>query len=236
MPYAIEIMGQTDRTKIMPFVKTDNPRAHFIDPYLDEQLPELEKRKDYPYSIFPMTWAMADNTPVDVDLPEAVKSWNEDYAFPHLKICTATEMAEAFTKNYADQIPTRKGDYTEYWTDGLGSAAKQTGMGREVKERLIQAEILWSIMNPKKELPDDFSEAWRHILLSTEHTWMFSDPYKEPISREILQVKFGYFEKACELTEKMLQEAVQSVTDSTSNRFMVFIVKKKWFANYTNEI
>ncbi len=31
-----------------------------------------------------MTWCMADNTPVDADLPDAVKSWNEEYAYPHL--------------------------------------------------------------------------------------------------------------------------------------------------------
>ena len=35
-------------------------------------------------------------------------------------------------------FPVYRGDFTEYWTDGLGTAAKQTGMNRSSKERLIQ--------------------------------------------------------------------------------------------------
>lgn len=223
MPYAMEIMGQTDRSKLIPFVKTDNPRAHFIDPYLEQQLPMLEKRKDYPYDIFPMSWAMADNTPIDVDLPDAVKSWNEEFAYPHLKICTGTEMMEAFDKKYGDILPVKEGDYTEYWTDGLGSAAQKTGESREAKEKLVQGEILWSMLNSGKEAPDQLiDEAWRNILLSTEHTWMFSDPYKEPISGEILKVKFGYFDQGRDLSEQALEAAYAKVQDTATGQFTIF--------------
>ena len=222
IPYALAIMGQTDRSQLTPFVKTDNPRDRFIDSYLADMLPRLEKKKDYPFDVFPMTWAMADNTPIDVDLPYAVKSWNEEFAFPHLKICNATEMMQAFEK-YGDQLPTLKGDYTEYWTDGLGTGAAKTGESREVKDRLVQAEILWCMLNKGKEEPEDLiQEAWRNIILSTEHTWMFFDPYKEPISSEILKVKFGYFDRAKELTEQVMEMACQAVEDKTSNIITVF--------------
>ncbi|MCD8137529.1 MAG: glycosyl hydrolase [Parabacteroides gordonii] len=221
--YAMEIMGQTDRSKLTPFIKTDNPRANFIDPYLELQLPMLEKRKDYPYDIFPMSWSMADNTPIDVDLPDAVKSWNEEYAYPHLKICTGTEMMEAFDKKYGDIRPIKEGDYTEYWTDGLGTAAQKTGESREAKEKLVQGEILWSMLNPGKEAPDQLiDEAWRNILLSTEHTWMFSDPYKEPISGEILKVKFGYFDQGRDLSEQALEQAYDKIQDTASDQFTIF--------------
>lgn len=223
MPYALEIMGQTDRSKLIPFIQTDNPRAHFIDPYLEKQLPMLEKRKDYPYDIFPMSWSMADNTPIDVDLPDAVKSWNEEFAYPHLKICTGTEMMAAFDEKYGDILPVMEGDYTEYWTDGLGTAAQKTGESREAKEKLIQAETLWSMLNPGAAAPEELiEEAWRNILLSTEHTWMFSDPYKVPISGEILKVKFGYFDKGRDLSEQALAEACSKIQDTTSNKFTVF--------------
>lgn len=108
-----KLAGQLDRDKLIPVVQTDCPRENFIDAYLAEMLPKLEKDKDYPYEVFPMTWCMADNTPIDVDLPDAVKSWNEEYAYPHVRICTATEMMQAFEK-YADRLPTLQGDYTEY--------------------------------------------------------------------------------------------------------------------------
>ncbi|MGL4327008.1 MAG: glycoside hydrolase family 38 C-terminal domain-containing protein, partial [Tannerellaceae bacterium] len=127
-----KMAGQTDPDKLLTIVKTDNPRADFIDAYLWPKLEELGKADYYPYDIFPMTWCMADNTPIDADLPEAVKSWNEEYAYPRLQICTATDIMKAFDDKYGAQIPQRSGDFTEYWTDGLGSEAKHTGRNREV--------------------------------------------------------------------------------------------------------
>lgn len=184
--------------------------------------PKLEKDKDYPYEIFPMTWCMADNTPIDVDLPDAVKSWNEEYAYPHVRICTATEMMQAFEK-YADQLPTLQGDYTEYWTDGLGSSAEKTGESREVKDRLVQAEILWSMVRPDKEEPTALiEEAWRNIILSTEHTWAYMQPDQQPLSGQILNTKLGYFDKARELTKQVMDMACRTVEDKSSDVLTVF--------------
>lgn len=217
-----KLAGQLDREKLIPVVQTDCPRENFIDAYLAEMLPKLEKDKDYPYEIFPMTWCMADNTPIDVDLPDAVKSWNEEYAYPHVRICTATEMMQAFEK-YADQLPTLQGDYTEYWTDGLGSSAEKTGESREVKDRLVQAEILWSMVRPDKEEPTALiEEAWRNIILSTEHTWAYMQPDQQPLSGQILNTKLGYFDKARELTEQVMDMACRTVEDKSSDVLTVF--------------
>jgi alpha-mannosidase len=218
-----KLAGQTDRSKLIPIVKTDNPRANFIDSYLAEMLPKLEDDKDYPFDIFPMTWCMADNTPIDVDLPDAVKSWNEEYAYPHLKICTATEMVKAFEDGWGDQLPVLKGDFTEYWTDGLGSAAAKTGESREVKEKLVQSEVLWSMLRPGEEEPQDIvREAWRNMILSTEHTWAFMDPNRQPIQNDILGVKFGYFDKAKELTDKLMNMSVSEIESTESDWITVF--------------
>lgn len=204
--------GQTDPSKLLQIVKTDHPRENFIDDYLAEKLPELEKADYYPYDIFPMTWCMADNTPIDADLPDAVKSWNEEFAFPRLVICTATEMMQAFDEKYGETLPTYRGDFTEYWTDGLGTNAKQTGNHREVKERLVQAETLWSLLHPGEAAPrETFEEAWRRVILGTEHTWAYMEPAKQPISDEILRVKFSHFEEADKSSVALLRQALPSV-------------------------
>lgn len=209
--------GQTDPDKLLRIVKTDKPRENFIDSYLNETLPNLEKSDYYPYDIFPMTWCMADNTPVDFDLPEAVKSWNEDYAFPHLVISSATQMMQAFEDKYGDEIPTRRGDFTEYWTDGLGSSAKHTGTARLVKERLIQTEILQSMFAPNKLSPrEKFADAWQNVILGTEHTWAYMRPDQQPICDDILKVKFGYFEKAEALSKELLEETLSTPSDSSA--------------------
>lgn len=217
-----KLAGQLDRSKLIPVVQTDHPRENFIDDYLNDMLPKLEKDKDYPYDVFPMTWCMADNTPIDIDLPEAVKSWNEEIAFPRVQICTATEMMQAFEK-YADQLPTYRGDYTEYWTDGLGTSAEKTGESREVKDRLVQSEILWSMLQPDKEEPADIiREAWRNIILSTEHTWAYMQPDLQPLSDNILGVKLGYFDKAKELTDQAMAQTCRPIEAKGSDILTVF--------------
>ncbi len=218
-----KLAGQTDRSKLIPVVDTDNPRANFIDSYLAEMLPKLEKDEKYPFDIFPMTWCMADNTPIDVDLPEAVKSWNEDYVYPHVKICTATEMMQAFEDRWGDQLPILQGDFTEYWTDGLGTSAEKTGESREVKEHLVQSEVLWSMLRPKEEEPKDLiREAWRNMILSTEHTWAFMDPNKQPIQNNILKIKYGYFDKVKSITDSIFSMAYEKIEDKTSCQISVF--------------
>lgn len=217
-----KLAGQTDQSKLLAVVKTDHPRENFIDGYLEKILPVLEKDKDYPYDIFPMTWCMADNTPIDADLPDAVKSWNEEYAYPHLKICTATEIMQAFEKRWGDRLPTLQGDYTEYWTDGLGSSAEKSGTSREVKERLVQGEILWSLLHTEEEPEALVQEAWRNMILSTEHTWAFMNPQQQPIQNDILKTKYAYFDKAEALTEQLRTEAVREIEDKRSEQLTVF--------------
>ncbi|MGN7889850.1 glycoside hydrolase family 38 C-terminal domain-containing protein [Dyadobacter endophyticus] len=221
--YWPKMLGQTDTTKLIPIVKTDYPRQHFVDKYLAEKLPELEKSGSYPYDIFAMSWAMADNTPIDADLPDAVKSWNEDYAFPHLVIAGATDIMQAFEKKYADQLPVLSGDFTEYWTDGLGAAAKQTSMNRNTKERLIQNETLWTMLHPGEPAPRaEIKEAWRNVSMGTEHTWCYFDPSKQPITNDILQVKFGFFQEAEKTSKSLLNLTLANVSQDESSAVGVF--------------
>ncbi len=211
-----KMVGQLDPDKIRRTVKTDNPREQFIDSYLDEMLPMLEKADYYPYDIFPMTWSMSDNAPIDCDLPEAVKSWNEEFAYPHLKICTATEIMSTFDHKYGDQIPTLRGDFTEFWIDGLGTKAEFSGRHREVKENLVQTETLWSMLRPNQPTPrTDFEEAWRNTLLGTEHTWTYMEPKQQPISDLIMNGKLDYFRNADKMQKELFAYTIADITEDS---------------------
>jgi len=223
MQLATDLFGETDTVKLLKEVKTANPREHFIDQYLSEKLPELEKADYYPYDVFAMSWALADNTPIDADLPDAVKSWNEEYAFPRLVIAGATDIMQTFEQKYGDQLPVLSGDFTETWTDGLGTAAKQASMNRNAKERLIQDETLWTMVNPGKPAPRaEIKEAWRNVALGTEHTWCYITPEKQPITNDILKVKFSYFQTAEEKSKALMVSALAAVNENESSTFGVF--------------
>ena len=215
--------GQKDPNKLLQIVKTDHPRENFIDGYLWGKLKELEGNSDYPYDIFPMTWAMADNTPIDADLPDAVKSWNEEYAFPHLVIASSTDIMSAFEKKYGDVIPSFRGDFTEYWTDGLGSAARETSMNRKSKERLIQTDVLWSMLHPREKAPrTEINEAWRNVLMGSEHTWCYMNPYQADMQNEIWGVKQNFFKTAEKSSIRLLADALSTVSTEKSNIICVF--------------
>lgn len=215
--------GQKDPEKLLQIVKTDHPRENFIDGYLWEKLTELENNKEYPYDLFPMTWAMADNTPIDADLPDAVKSWNEEYAFPRLVISSATTIMSAFEKKYGDVIPSYRGDFTEYWTDGLGTAAKETAMNRNSKERLIQSDILWSMLHPKEKAPRaELDEAWRNVLMGSEHTWCYMNPGQADMQDVIWKTKQDFFKTAEQLSLQLISNALKPVAAEKSSIIGVF--------------
>lgn len=149
---------------------TGKPSENFLNPYLFDYLAALDKKK-FPYNMTIMTWAMSDNAPIDPELPDAVKEWNERFASPRLVITSVKQFFHDFEAAYADKIPVVSGDYTEYWTDGIASAARETGYNRNASERLQQADAIWALRNKQDYPAKDFDTTWNNILLFNEHTW-----------------------------------------------------------------
>ena len=203
--------GQRDPGKVPPFIKTGTADVNFL-----KALSQRE-RKDYPYDYYVVSWSLWDNCPLDADLSEAVKKWNSEYAFPHLIIAGATEIMSMIETKYGDKLPVVEGDFTEYWTDGLGTAAGLIAANRNSKEKLVQAEILWTMLHPGKPAPrKDFDEAWRYIALGTEHTWCAENPSEPFFQDAIWKVKQSYFREAVDQTEAMMEKAIAPATDRST--------------------
>lgn len=203
--------GQRDPAKVPLVIKTGNANVNFVQKTVD-----MEKAK-YAYDFLVMSWTMWDNCPLDADIPDAVKAWNEQYAYPHITIAGGHEIMKMIETKYGDKLPVVKGDYTEYWTDGLGTAAGLTAMNRNAKEKLTQAETLWSMLRPGQEAPREaFDQAWRYITLGSEHTWCFENPTEPFFQDAIWKVKQGYFREAGDRSQVMLDDALAPVTDRSS--------------------
>ena len=126
----------------------------------------------YPYDMVQVRYSIAgDNGPPDPDLSEYVKNWNEKYAYPKLAISTTSGLLRQFEERYGDKIPEVRGDFTPYWEDGAASSARETGFAREAAERLVQAQVLWALHNPRAFPREQFYTAWRNVSLYDEHTW-----------------------------------------------------------------
>ena len=132
-----------------------------------------------------LTWAMSDNAPIDPELPDAVKAWNDRYASPKLVITSVKQFFNDFETCYKTKIPTFSGDYTEYWTDGVSSAAKETGLSRTVSDKLKQVEAIWAIRRLPAYPVADFENIWKNLLLFNEHTWGAYNSVSEPDNTKV---------------------------------------------------
>lgn len=186
--------GQRDPAKVPKVIRMGYANVDFT-----EKLTALEK-ENYPYDYTVLSWSLWDNNPLDADVPFAVKEWNEKYAYPKIIISGGHEIMSMIEEKYGDQLPVVSGDYTEYWTDGLGTAAGLTAKNRNAKEKLVQAETIWSMLADGGKAPrEDFDEAWRYILLGSEHTWCFENPTEPYFQDAIWKVKQSYFHEAEEV-------------------------------------
>lgn len=189
---------------------TGHPSENFLDPYLFSYLDELTQ-KGFPYDMSILTWAMSDNAPIDPELPDAVKTWNEKYASPRLIITSVKQFFTDFEKKYAATIPSFEGDYTEYWTDGVSSAAKETALSRRRSDQLKQADAVWAIRNKSAYPAKAFEESWTNLLLFNEHTWgafnSVSNPDDEKVKSE-WAVKQSYVLKAGNGVDTLMANAL----------------------------
>ncbi len=203
--------GQRDPSKVPPVIKTGSANVDFTS-----RLSEMEKAK-YPYDFLVLSWSLWDNCPLDADVPDAVKAWNEKYAYPHIIISGGHQIMEMIEKKYGNQLPVVKGDFTEYWTDGLGTAAGLSAMNRNTKEKLTQTETLWSMLNSGKPAPREaFDEAWRYVSLGSEHTWCFENPLESYFQDAIWKVKQEFFHQAKDRTQDLFDESLATVTDKSN--------------------
>jgi hypothetical protein len=203
--------GQRDTDRIPAVIKTGSANVDFTG-----LLASAEHSK-YPYDFLVLSWCLWDNCPLDADLPDAVKAWNEQYAYPHLVIAGGHEIMRMIEEKIGDKLPVVSGDFTEYWTDGSGTAARLTTSNRNAKERLTQAETLWTMLRPGKAAPRaEFDEAWRYIALGSEHTWCAENPAEPFFQDAIWKVKQDYFREARDRTQALFDEALAPATDKSS--------------------
>lgn len=136
---------------------------------------------NYSYSISYIRWSgHGDNAVPDPQICEFVRSWNQDYEWPKFIISSTSEAFSAFEKRHGNELPEFKGDLTPYWEDGAGSSALETRINRNSADRLVQAEALAAMRSQGAYPGTDFEEAWRHVLLYSEHTWGASASVRDP--------------------------------------------------------
>lgn len=213
-------------------IRTNDPARDYLGAWLSDQLAALNAR-NYPYDIVGVPWSMGDNGALDLDLPDAVAAWNRKYANPKLEIATVSHACSAFLARYGKALPTRAQDFNPQWEDGAASSANSTARNRHVSERLAQAQTVWS-MSGKPFPAKRFDDAWKDVLLFSEHTWGADESIRNPDGENTRRqwiTKSGFTDRADRESQKLLGEAIEGKPGrdldvvSTVNRSTTEIVK-----------
>ena len=179
--------------------------------FVAEYLGQLDKMS-YPYDITYMRWSgHGDNAAPDPEICEFIKDWNTRYAYPKFMITSTSAAFRAFEVRYGNKLPRVRGDWTPYWEDGAGSSAYETAMNRASSARLAQAETLWAMLDPRGYPATAFEEAWRNVLLYSEHTWGASVSVSDPenqATKEQWEIKRSYALQAERQSRQLLKAAL----------------------------
>ena len=155
--------------------------AHVMSAYMDSL-----RAQRYPYDIVQVRVAIGgDNGFPDAKLADVVRDWNARFESPRLVIASLPELFAVMERRYGATLPRIRGDLTGYWEDGAMSTAAEQVMNRAAAARVQQAATLASLRGvalPAREV----SDAWRQVLLWSEHTWGADRSIIDPDSPETL--------------------------------------------------
>ncbi|MBF6628966.1 MAG: hypothetical protein ITG04_10745 [Proteiniphilum sp.] len=159
-----------------------------LEPRLFNYLEGLN-RKAYPFDAIAIQYSgySTDNSPPSFSTSKLVEEWNKTYAYPKLRNGLPHEFMDDVAAHHLDNLKSYRVAYPDWWTDGFGSAARETGASRRSHADMVTIESLLSIAAVKgKNLPSHISNEITHIhenlLFYDEHTFGASESLRDPLA------------------------------------------------------
>ena len=167
-----------------------------FEPYCLDYLSSLEKQ-GYPFREISIQFSgyLTDNSPPSTRACEIVKAWNEKYVWPRLRIATAHEFMQRVAERYAEQLPVYRAAWPDWWTDGFGSAARETAEARRThadmrinQGLLAMARLMGSDLQTGASAR--IATVQDALLFYDEHTFGASQSISDPMSENSM-VQWG---------------------------------------------
>ncbi|MCC6230339.1 MAG: glycosyl hydrolase family 38 [Phycisphaerales bacterium] len=88
-----------------------------------------------------------DNSPPSIASSDLVRRWNERFEWPRLRCAVAREFPESVKKDGGEGVPTIRQAWPDWWTDGFGSAARESAAARVTQSRVTASEGLLAMQS-----------------------------------------------------------------------------------------
>jgi alpha-mannosidase len=167
-----------------------------FQPGLEKYLLSLQER-GYPFDRAGVQFSgyHTDNSPPSTIACDLVKAWNEQYAWPHLRLATAREFLAWVEKEHGAKLPVHRQAWPDWWTDGFGSAARETAAARETESAMQVSKGLLAIASTlgASISPGTLQRAAAiedNLLFYQEHTYGAAESISDPLA-ENAQVQWG---------------------------------------------
>lgn len=185
-----------------------------------EYLRDLERRQ-YAFDRIPIQYSgyHQDNAPPAIGTCDLVKAWNAKHARPHLRLATASEFMDDVAKNEGARLPVYRQAWPDWWTDGFGSAARETAASREAHADMLATQGLLamaSLLSTKlpADAPAKAMGVQEAVTFYDEHTFGSSVSINDPTSESTV-VQWGqkgsYAWDAAKQAGMLREEAIGAV-------------------------
>lgn len=146
------------------------------------------KERNYEFPIIAAQYSgyFTDNSPPSMKECALIRDWNERYAWPRLRSATSNEFLEQIDTKYGKNLPVYRAAYPDWWTDGFGSAARETAASRKTQSDMITIEGMLSMADMQgnaevKGVRNELSRTHENLLFYDEHTFGAAESIGDPL-------------------------------------------------------
>ena len=164
-----------------------------MEPAFFDYIESLERR-GYPFDAISLQYSgsLTDNSPPSMRQNDLIRDWNNKYATPTLRSALFHEFMDYVTDKYDDQLPVYRAAYPDWWTDGFGSAARETAAARKTHSAMITIQGLLSMAVLKDKplpshVPDKIRHAHENLLFFDEHTFGAAESIADPLCENSME-------------------------------------------------
>lgn len=149
----------------------------YVDRLLPAQLEALERDPEYPFDFLYCQAThpvRVDNGPPQRQMSDFVRDWNAKGKTPRLVLTTPTAFGTLLAERQGAGLPVLRGDWTDWWADGVASSAYETGLNRHTHALLGAAGTAeaWLRLGGRATFETDrLDAAYEEATLYDEHTW-----------------------------------------------------------------
>ena len=155
---------------------------------VESYLTSLERRH-YPFDRVAVQFSgyFTDNSPPSTAACDLVRDWNLRYAWPRLRLSTSQEFPGWVEKEHGPGLPVLRQAWPDWWTDGAGSAARETAAVREAQSVMQSVDGLLAIASMlgagiRRQTLEREAAIQDELLFYDEHTYGAAESISDPLA------------------------------------------------------